>query len=161
TATLKRWAWVCFALMALQLFLGSWTSANYAAAACPDLPACGSDWSPSDLAGVFNLSRVIETDASSKVVQSGESRAIHSLHRSFSIVLTLALIWLIFSLDRWGGIYRTQGRILALLLGLQLCIGIANVMTGMPLLGVASHNGIAALLALSITNILHHLTPTR
>ena len=43
-------------VLALQIALGGWTSANYAALACPDFPTChGRWWPPGDYAAGFRL----------------------------------------------------------------------------------------------------------
>ncbi|NIN35537.1 MAG: heme A synthase, partial [Gammaproteobacteria bacterium] len=33
-------------ILYIQISLGGWTSANYAALACPDLPQCQGEWMP-------------------------------------------------------------------------------------------------------------------
>src|SRR6187431_2881151 len=42
----RLWATLALAALALQVFLGGWTSSNYAAVACPDLPRCQDQWVP-------------------------------------------------------------------------------------------------------------------
>jgi heme A synthase len=61
-------------MLALQLALGGWTSSNYAALACPDLPTCrGSWWPPADYRSGYTLWRGIESQG---------LVAIHLVHRS-------------------------------------------------------------------------------
>src|SRR3546814_8540095 len=44
---LRRWVMVVLALLALQIALGGWTSANYAELACAnDFPKCVGQWWP-------------------------------------------------------------------------------------------------------------------
>ena len=42
----RLWAGLALAALALQVGLGGWTSSNYAALACPDLPKCQDQWIP-------------------------------------------------------------------------------------------------------------------
>src|SRR5262245_35202537 len=42
----RLWAGLALAALALQVFLGGWTSSNYAAVACPDFPRCQNQWVP-------------------------------------------------------------------------------------------------------------------
>jgi len=54
---------VGFAVLALQIFLGGWTSTNYAAVACPDLPTCQrSFWPAMDFKDAFVLWRGLGID---------------------------------------------------------------------------------------------------
>src|SRR5580692_7348457 len=43
---LRKYAWVGLAALIVQIFLGGWTSSNYAAVACPDFPTCQQSWWP-------------------------------------------------------------------------------------------------------------------
>src|SRR5262249_13794999 len=45
-ARLRPWAAAGLAVLACQIALGGWVSANYAALACPDFPACHGQWLP-------------------------------------------------------------------------------------------------------------------
>src|SRR3546814_1868982 len=61
---LRRWVMVVLALLAVQIALGGWTSANYAALACAnDFPKCvGQWWPPHDFREGFVLWRGIGVD---------------------------------------------------------------------------------------------------
>src|ERR1044072_6256569 len=45
-ARARRWATLALVALGLQVFLGGWTSSNYAAMACPDFPRCQDQWVP-------------------------------------------------------------------------------------------------------------------
>ena len=54
---LKTWATLGLIILGIQIALGGWTSANYAALACPDFPQCQGQWWPSmDFSGAFTVS---------------------------------------------------------------------------------------------------------
>src|SRR3546814_7729660 len=61
---LRRWVMVVLALLAVQIALGGWTSANYAALACAnDFPKCVGQWWPThDFREGFVLWRGIGVD---------------------------------------------------------------------------------------------------
>jgi cytochrome c oxidase assembly protein subunit 15 len=61
---LRRLLWIGLALLALQVFLGGWTSSNYAALACgAEFPQClGSWWPAHDFREAFVLWRGIGVD---------------------------------------------------------------------------------------------------
>src|SRR6202047_3587133 len=43
---LQKYAFAGLAVLIVQIALGGWTSTNYAAVACPDLPTCQHSWGP-------------------------------------------------------------------------------------------------------------------
>lgn len=148
-----------FSLVALlvligQIFLGGWTSSNYAALACPDFPTCHGQWWPSDtdFSSAFVLWHGLGINFEYGILESPARTAIHLTHRLGAIVTALTLFSLAVLIWR-----RTQARMLAVLLGgalsLQLALGIASVKLGLPLLVAAAHNGGAALLALVVVSI--------
>src|SRR5690625_8040134 len=54
--SLRPWLWLALLMTLVQIALGGWTTANYAAVACPDLPTCQGWWLPAlDLAQGFDL----------------------------------------------------------------------------------------------------------
>jgi len=64
-------------------------------------------------------------------------------------------IWAFIAGDR----YRTTGIAILVLIGLQIGLGVSAVVFSLPLLLVTAHNGVAALLLLSVVN-LHYLSHT-
>ena len=60
---LRKFALLGLAALALQIALGGWTSSNYAAVACPDLPTCQQSWWPQmDFRDAFVLWRGLDID---------------------------------------------------------------------------------------------------
>jgi cytochrome c oxidase assembly protein subunit 15 len=105
-----------------QVALGGWVSSNYAALACPDFPTCRGGWLPID-----------------------GPTAIHMAHRLGALlVLCIVGAHTALLLKRRQAI----GLLLAVLLVLQVGLGIANVLLSLPLpLAVAHNLGAALLLA--------------
>jgi cytochrome c oxidase assembly protein subunit 15 len=152
---LRRWAAAVLALLAVQIALGGWTSANYAALACGnDFPTCvGRWWPPHDFREGFVLWRGIGVDYEGGVLD-GEARiAIQLAHRLMAVVAFAALVAFALRLWRTAGM-RGWGTVLALLAVAQVALGIANVKLGLPLTVAVLHNAGAALLLFVLVSLL-------
>src|SRR5690606_15986918 len=80
---LKGLAAAAGAALVLQIALGGWTSANYAALACPDFPTCQTQWWPeiADFGEAFVLWRGIGIDYEGGVLDHPARVAVHFTHR--------------------------------------------------------------------------------
>ena len=153
--TLRRWAWVVLAVLAVQIALGGWTSANYAALACGnDFPTCvGRWWPPHDFGEGFVLWRGIGVDYEGGVLDGASRIAIQLAHRMMAVVAFVALLAFAVRLLRSAGM-RSWGAALALLAVAQVALGIANVKLGLPLVVAVLHNAGAALLLFVLVTLL-------
>lgn len=158
----RRWLTLGIIVLAAQLALGGWTSANYAAAACgfgdPAFPQCLAQWWPAmDFREGFVLWRGIGVDYEGGVLDASARTAIQMTHRIGALVVLAVLGWLA------ARLWRVGLRPLALLLGgvllAQVGLGIANVHYGLPLAVAVAHNGVAALLLFSLLLAVARLTP--
>jgi heme a synthase len=157
---LLPWAGLAALVLVTQIALGGWTSANYAALACPDLPQCHGQWWPEmDFREGFVLWRGTGTDFEFGVLEMPARTAIHVTHRIGAITTLLVLGGLaLFIL--WRGarhLRRVAGVTLALLL-LQAGLGVSNVLLQLPLPIAVAHNAVAALLLLALFTLVHALT---
>ena len=151
---------VALGLLAVQIALGGWTSANYAAWACgTDFPKCLDQWWPlANYREGFVLWRGIGVDYEGGVLDGPARTGIQMAHRLFALLLSGHLLMLSIKLLRHAPL---RGYAIALLLALvtQLMLGIANVKLGLPLYIAAAHNAVAALLLLLLLALLARLTP--
>lgn len=141
------------AALALQIFLGGWTSANYAVLACPDFPTCQTQWWPeiADFATAFDLFHEIGPDYEGGVLDHPARVAIHFTHRLGAIIATILLgLFALRLIGRNDG--RAAGAAVAAALVLQIGIGISIVVFGVPLAVAVAHNGVAAILLLTVIN---------
>ena len=150
---LRRLALAAGVALVLQIFLGGWTSANYAALACPDFPTCQTQWWPAiaDFGTGFDLFHPVGPDYEGGVLDHPARVAIHFTHRLGAIVATLLLGALAFALWRSPG-GRASGGALAVALAAQIALGISIVIFGVPLWIAVAHNGVAAILLLTTVN---------
>ncbi len=155
---LRRWLIVTLILLAVQIALGGWVSANYAALACAnDFPKCvGQWWPPHDFREGFVLWRGIGVDYEGGVLDGASRIAIQLAHRMMAVVAFAALIATAVRLLRTPGL-RGWGTLLALLACAQVALGIANVVLSLPLQVAVAHNAGAALLLFVLISLLARL----
>ena len=150
-------------LLGVQIALGGWTSANYAALACgTDFPKCVDQWWPAhDFREAFVLWRGAlighaGVDYEGGVL-SGEARiAIQLAHRMMAMVVVGHLLVIGIRLLRTPGM-RSWGSLLTALLVAQVALGILNVKLALPLPIAVAHNAGAALLLFVLVSLLARL----
>ncbi|MFN7551740.1 MAG: COX15/CtaA family protein [Pseudomonadota bacterium] len=147
-------------LVAIQIALGGWVSANYAALACgTDWPKClGQWWPPMDARDAFVLWRGIGVDYEGGVLDGEARTAIQVAHRLFAVVVIGHLLALGVRVLRMPG-FAAHGVALLGVLALQVGLGIANVVAGLPLWVATGHNFGAALLLAVLIGLLARVTP--
>jgi len=157
----RPWIIAGVAVLTMQIALGGWTSANYAALACPDLPTCqGSFWPEADFSQGFAISREIGVDYEGGVLDLAARVAIHLTHRIGAILTLLVLLAVAVRLMRTTVIPRS-GLVLLVLVLIQFSLGILNIYHALPLPNAVAHNGVAALLLAHLVWLLHRGTPQR
>ena len=145
---LRRVAAAALAALALEIALGGWVSANYAALACPDLPLCRGRVVPEmDFANAFHVVRELGQTSEGDLLSHDALRAIHWTHRLFAPVALAAV--LLAALRVWR-LSRGLAITVAALVALQFALGVLNVALGLPLALAAAHNAGAALLLASL-----------
>jgi heme a synthase len=148
TRALRGPAAAALAALVVQIALGGWVSANYAALACPDLPLCrGQAFPPMDFANAFHVVRELGQTADGALLTNEALTAIHWLHRVFALVALAATVC---AALRARPLLRSVSNEILVLLALQLSLGVANVAFGLPLPLAAAHTAGAALLLLAL-----------
>jgi len=140
------------AVLAVQIALGGWVSANYAALACLDLPLCrGQVMPPMDFANAFHVVRELGQTADGALLSNEALTAIHWTHRVFALLVVAKVGWAAY---KAFPVMRKLAIAVAAILALQFALGVANVAFSLPLPLAAAHNaGAAALLvALVVLN---------
>ena len=148
---LRPWAAAGFVIVICQIALGGWVSTNYAALVCLDFPTCHGAWFPArDFAHGFQFARELGMTAAGAPLGLDALTAMHWTHRVGALITLLYVGALAVALMRTRGSTRLGGA-LALLLGGQIALGIANVTLTLPLPVAVAHNGgAAALLAMMV-----------
>ena len=136
-----------FALI-VQIFLGVWTSTNYASLACADFPTCQGKFIPEmDFREGFNLAQEVGPNYLYGLLDNEARVAIHYSHRISAIVLTIIFLILISRL--WFSSAAPIASTLGVILITQISLGIMNVVYVLPLYIAIAHNLVAALLLLA------------
>ena len=144
--------WVRGALLVIfaQIFLGGWTSTNYAWSACTDFPTCHGAWFPDmDFANAFHWVRELGLDATGKTLQLAAYTAIQWTHRVGALVTFVYLVWLGLRLLKEPQLKRLAHMMLGLLV-VQIALGVATLLLHLPLVLAVGHNLGAALLLTTI-----------
>ena len=150
-------------LLIIQILLGGWMSANYAALACVDFPLCGGSWVPAqmDFTAGFNFWQPLGPNYEGGVLPQAAQVAIHFTHRLVAVLLLA--YWVVFYLvGRRLPLGNHAKHAMPMLLGLlllQMALGITNVLGDLPLLVAVAHNGLAAILLLVVLRLFVLLGP--
>lgn len=151
---------VGIALLLIQIALGGWTSANYAALSCVEFPICHQGWQTE-----FSVQQALAVPHSAESyefgVKSPDARmSIHVLHRlgALMVVSWFSLYLLsqyraqkLMSTLQVGQITDaekryTMYRLVTLLLGIQVLLGMSNVWFLLPIGVAVLHNLVACVL---------------
>jgi cytochrome c oxidase assembly protein subunit 15 len=157
----RLWATLALVALGLQIFLGGWTSSNYAAVACPDFPKCQAQWFPdADYRDAFVLWRGLGINYAGGVLDHPARVAIQFTHRLGAVLAScLLLLAALGALRGLGRGARWAGVAVLLALVLQLSIGVFMVLRAFPLPLAAAHNAGAALLVAATVLLNRRLRP--
>lgn len=155
---LRRWLIGGLVLLGIQIALGGWVSANYAAVACGlDFPKCvGRWWPPADFSEGFVLWRGIGVDYEGGVLDGASRIAIQMTHRMMAVVVALYLLFLAVRLFRTPGM-RGWATLVMLLITAQFLLGVLNVKLNLPLHVAVAHNAGATLLLFTLVSLIARL----
>ena len=148
--TMRFWIRGAMIILFMQIFLGGWTSTNYAALACTDFPTCHGVWIPEmDFSNAFNWFRELGVGNDGKPLPLAAYTAIQWTHRIGALVTFIYLCWLGLSLLKQSQLKKIAHIMLGLLV-VQIGLGIANLVLHLPLALAVGHNMGAALLLMSV-----------
>ena len=147
-------------ILTLQIALGGWTSSNYAALVCTELPICQQPW-------VENLTFEDSFDAippKRDTYEYGhldhyERVTIHVMHRIGAIITAAYLLWLAIRIlmRSQSQLIRQTSVLLTLVLAIQVALGVSNIVLSLPLAIAVSHNIVAACLMMVLIKLTYTL----
>lgn len=157
----RPWLYGGLVLVVMQIALGAWTAANYAAVACPELPTCQGEWWPAemDFRHGFDVAQHVGPNYLGGQLTADGRVAIHVTHRVGAMVVLayftvlLALMWRRFRDSELAW----PVKLVALALVAQIALGLANVAFFIPLSIAVAHNAMGAGLLLTVINLLWRL----
>jgi len=153
TPGVRAWVIAAVSVLCVQIGLGGLTSANFAASACRTVPDCHGSWLPGKhLATAFDLTRKHQIGPTGMALGGSERADIHKLHRLVSLLtLATALIAGLLALVSKLGI--TAITVIVLVVA-EFSVGIAAILTSLPIGIAVAHNWLAAMLLLGLLRLL-------
>ncbi|MGZ4992779.1 MAG: signal recognition particle-docking protein FtsY [Methylobacter sp.] len=158
--TVRRNGLALFARLAmlvlfLEIVLGGWVSANYAALACSGFPQCNSSWWPSaDYQTALDFFSGLSTGYTGVIAFDAQVAA-NWLHRLGALVcfIVLTLLMLKATSAHHPKPVKRAGLWLSVLLLMEIGSGVFGVKLGEPLWVAVAHNAFSALLMLPLIAI--------
>jgi cytochrome c oxidase assembly protein subunit 15 len=140
-------------LLGMQIGLGGLTSANFAASACQTVPDCHGTWLPgSTLWTAFDLSREHRVSPAGQVIGGAERADIQKLHRLVAVLTLLSTLAAgVLALRNRLGI---TGALVVAIVVAEFAVGIAAIVTDLPIAIAVAHNWLAAILLLVLLRLL-------
>ena len=140
----------------INMFGGNFAPRSYALCQGQLLP-------PLDFENALRPWHGLGVDYEGGVLATDARVTIHLMHRVGAVLVLIylgALSWWLIQGNHDRRV-KTAGVVLALALLAQVALGIGNVVLGLPLLVAVAHNGVAALLLLTLITVYHVVRPPR
>ncbi len=145
-------------ILVCQISLGGWTSANYAAMACYEFPLCQDGWLQQvDIKGAFSVPDAVDYEFGAH--DQGERITMHVAHRIGAIITFIYLCWLAVRLytNANSSMIKNMSILMVLTLGVQVALGVSNIVFTLPLAVAVLHNAVAACLLLVMVKLCYTL----
>lgn len=154
----QSWLYAGLLLLVMQIALGAWTAANYAAVACTDLPTCQGQWWPEgmDFRHGFDVTQQVGPNYLGGQLTADGRVAIHLTHRIGAMVVLgyfAILLTLMWRQRQSSGLTGAIG-LVAAALAVQILLGLANVLLHIPLGIAVAHNAMGAGLLLAVVHLI-------
>ncbi|MFB9141581.1 heme A synthase [Vibrio artabrorum] len=152
SSKLKVWALFGAVVVIGQILLGGWTSSNYAALVCTQLPICEGNWTNYlDFKRAFDFAQSGYDNYEFGVLEYPARLTIHVMHRFGAIVASVTVLMVVYQLwklDRAP--HKKLSAMIATVLFIQVSLGISNVVFQLPIFIAVLHNLMAAMLLVSL-----------
>ncbi|WP_105166884.1 COX15/CtaA family protein [Pseudoalteromonas sp. T1lg23B] len=147
------WAIAALVVLVIQIALGGWVAANYAAPHCTGLPVC-SNIELFSIESLFHLP-VGQSNYEFGVLPFETRLSIHFIHRLWAMVTALTIVWVGWKIYRAETSSKIKNAVVLVccVLFAQLFLGGLIVHLQFPLLLTLFHNVMAALLLLSMVRL--------
>jgi len=155
-----RYALLGIFILGGQIALGGWTSSNYAALSCVELPICQSGWQEQmNFENSFDLIPPERDSYEFGHLAHDERVTIHVMHRLGAIVTTVYLAWLILMvyLKAQTSTFKSSAVVVGVALFSQVILGISNIWFSLPISVAVGHNIVAACLMLTLIALTYRL----
>jgi cytochrome c oxidase assembly protein subunit 15 len=147
-------------ILTAQIALGGWTSTNYAALSCVELPICQSGWVEQlTFADSFDVIPPERDSYEFGYLPHADRVTIHVMHRFGAILTAIYLFWLAFVVfaKAHTRFFKDTALVLAGVLVVQLALGISNIWFSLPLSVAVGHNVVAVCLMMVLIALTYSL----
>lgn len=147
-------------ILTAQIALGGWTSSNYAALVCTELPICQAGWVEQlTFEDSFDLIPPEKESYEFGHLDHPSRVTIHVVHRIGAIITTVYLLWLALMVFRKANtsFFKSSAIGLITILAAQVILGGSNIWFSLPLAVAVSHNIVAACLMLMLIALTYSL----
>jgi cytochrome c oxidase assembly protein subunit 15 len=147
-------------ILTAQIALGGWTSSNYAALVCTELPICQSGWQERmTFDDSFDLIPPERETYEYGHLDHNSRLTIHVVHRIGAIITGIYLLWLAIAIfgRAQSQFLKNAATGLGIVLLFQISLGISNIWFSLPLYVAVSHNVVAACLMLILITLTYSL----
>ena len=135
----------------IQIFLGGWTSTNYAGLACTDFPTCHGNLIPNlNFNDAFDLFRDLGKLSDGSPLPLAVFETIQWIHRLGALITWLFFGYLASVILKYKTM-RSLGYILLFVITAQFIVGVANLLLHLPIILAVIHTlGAASLVVLAV-----------
>ena len=135
----------------IQIFLGGWTSTNYAGLACTDFPTCHDNLIPNlNFNDAFDLFRDLGKLSDGSPLPLAVFETIQWIHRLGALITWLFFVYLASAILKYKTM-RSLGYILLFVITAQFIVGVANLLLHLPTILAVMHTfGAASLVVLAV-----------
>ncbi|WP_372880277.1 heme A synthase [Psychromonas sp.] len=158
------WCVTALLVLLIQIALGGWLAANYAAPYCAGLPLCSGGWSAGDWQQNFSILDVFQLPAASSnyefgVLSAQARMSIHLLHRFWAIFTFMVILVVAMRIYWLSRCQKTKNSALLVitLLVCQVLLGVFLVYWTFPISIALAHNLMAAMLLLSLIRLTYYV----
>ncbi len=101
----------------------------------------------------FDLSRQHEVTSAGQAIGGEERLAIHKAHRIGAVFTLVIILFAALTALRAGARYRTTAIVLLALVTLEFLVGMAAILTSLPISLAVAHNWLAGLILLALLRL--------
>ena len=158
------WCLSALFVLLIQIALGGWLAANYAAPYCAGLPLCSGGWNAGDWQQNFSILEIFQLPARSNNYEYGvlspQARmSIHLAHRFWAIITAITLLVVaikVYWLSQSNKV-KNSALLVILMVICQVLLGVFLVYWTFPISIALAHNLMGAMLLLSLIRLTYYV----
>jgi len=158
------WCVTALLVLLIQIALGGWLAANYAAPFCAGLPLCSGGWNEGDWQQNFSILEIFQLPVASSNYEYGvlspQARmSIHLFHRFWAVVTAIVILVVairIYWLSQADKLKNSALLVMVMVI-CQVSLGVFLVYWTFPISIALAHNLMAAMLLLSLIRLSYYV----